>query len=271
MSNPLRLREMQERNGIKPKKDKEAKRRGKEERKRLKEERKHRRERDSQSLSPRDRRQSRSPYERRRSPSPYSRHSRSRDREYPRSPRHDDYKGRSLRHYSPEPRRGSDSRSPLRTRERDGDRDGGPFPYRHRSKSPRYENGKRSRSSSPRYDDDPRSKRYRMDPPPQPLTRPLNQAHSSGKDAKSAAEERAARLAAMSSNASDMQEERKKRLAELLAKEKAELAKEELERSKSAKTGGIGGFMSADYKKVYSGEGGLEDRIRRSRNTLVID
>lgn len=75
----------------------------------------------------------------------------------------------------------------------------------------------------------------------------------------------------MSSNASDMQEERKKRLAELLAKEKAELAKEELERSKSAKTGGIGGFMSADYKKVYSGEGGLEDRIRRSRNTLVID
>jgi hypothetical protein len=68
-----------------------------------------------------------------------------------------------------------------------------------------------------------------------------------------------------------MQDERKQRLAELLEKEKAELAKEELERAKSAKSGGTGGFMSADYKKVYGGEGGLEDRIRRSRGTLVID
>jgi len=160
-------------------------------------------------------------------------------------------------------------------RERNGDRHAGPSTYRHRSKSPiPYEIRKRSRSSSPRYNDDSRSKRYRMDPPPpapQPRAGPSNQIHSSGKDAKTLAEERAARLAAMTSSASDMQDDRKKRLAELLAKEKVELAKEELERAKSAKSGGVGDFMSADYKKVYSGEGGLEDRIRRSRGTLVID
>jgi hypothetical protein len=75
----------------------------------------------------------------------------------------------------------------------------------------------------------------------------------------------------MTSNATSMQDERKQRLAQLLEKEKAELAKEELERAKSAKSGGIGEFMSSDYKKVYGGEGGLEDRIRRTRGTLVID
>lgn len=84
-------------------------------------------------------------------------------------------------------------------------------------------------------------------------------------------EERAARLADMTSNASSMQDERKKRLAKLLEQEKAELAREEEERAKSAKSGGVGNFMSADYKKVYSGEGGLEDRLRRARGTLVVD
>lgn len=284
MSNPLRLREMQERNGIKPKKDKEGKRREKEERKRLKLERKQHRERNSRSLSPRDRRlsrsphqrrRSRSPYERRHSPGPYSRRSRSRDRDYHRSPRHDGYTDRPSRLHSPESRRRSDSRSPMRdVRERNGDRYTGPSTHRRRNDSPRYENGKRSRSPSPRYNDDSRSKRYRMDPPPpvpQPRAGPSNQTHSSVKDTKPIAEERAARLAAMTSSASDMQDERKKRITELLAREKADLAKEELERAKSVKSGGVVGFMSADYKKVYSGEGGLEDRIRRSRGTLVID
>lgn len=281
MSNPLRLRQLQEKNGIKPKKDKKEKKKEKEERKRLGAERKHRRERDSRSLSPRERRRSRSPYERRRSPSPYSRRSRSRDRDYHRSSHYDDYKDRSSKRYSPDLHRRSDSQSPIchdRGRERGGYAGPSTSNGYYRSRSPRYDTGKRSRSPSPRYDDyDSRSKRYRVERSPPPPTRapppppPPRQTRPPEKDAKTLGEERAARLAAMSSNASNMQEERKKRLAELLEKEKAELAREEQERAKSAKSGGLGGFMSADYKKVYSGEGGLEDRIRRSRGTLVID
>lgn len=275
MSNPLRLREMQERNGIK--KDKKERKKDKEERRRLKAERKHRRERDSRSLSPRDRRHSRSPYERKRSPSPYTRRSRSRDRDYHRLPRHVDYRDRNRSQYSPEPRKRSDS--PVRgERRQERGKYTASFDGRRRSISPRYDNRRRSRSPSPRYADgrQSHSKHYRTDRSlsPQrraPLPPPPRQPYPPEKDTKTPAEDRAARLAAMTSNANTMQSERKQRLTELLEKEKAELAKEELERAKSAKSGGIGSFMSADYKKVYGGEGGLEDRIRRSRGTLVVD
>ncbi|KAG6872443.1 hypothetical protein C0993_002153, partial [Termitomyces sp. T159_Od127] len=77
MSNPLRLREMQERNGIKPKKSKDEKKREKEERKRLKHDRKHRHSLDDRRS---ERRHSLSPdysSRRRRTPSPYGRRSRS--------------------------------------------------------------------------------------------------------------------------------------------------------------------------------------------------
>ncbi|KAJ3573054.1 hypothetical protein NP233_g2688 [Leucocoprinus birnbaumii] len=284
MSNPLRLREMQERNGIQPKKDKKERKREKEERKRLKAERKHRRERDSRSLSPRDhrhsrspndRRRSRSPYNRRRSPSPSMRRSGSRDRDYHRLPRHDD---RHSSRYSPERRRRGDSRSPMRDdRGRDRDSYLAPPSSQRRSMSPRHDNSRRSRSPAPRYSDDRHSglRRYRADRSRSPQRRapppPPRQSRPPEKDAKTLAEERAARLAAMTSNANDMQVDRKQRLAELLEKEKAELAREEQERVKSAKSGGVGSFMSADYKKVYGGEGGLEDRIRRARGTLVVD
>ncbi|EEB91777.1 hypothetical protein MPER_09811 [Moniliophthora perniciosa FA553] len=62
MSNPLRLREMQERNGIKPKKDKKEKKHEKHEKKRLKHEKKYGKQREdrySRSLSPLDDRHSR--------------------------------------------------------------------------------------------------------------------------------------------------------------------------------------------------------------------
>ena len=267
MSNPLRLREMQERNGIKPKKDKHERQKKKEERKKLKAERKHRRERDSRSLSPRGCRHSRSPYNRQRLPSPYIRHSRSRDRSYHRLPRYDSYG------YTPESRRRSYSRSPIRDgRGRERERNVDSSRGRHQSVSPRNNNG---RSLNPQETDDHHfhSNQHRADrsPPPQPpVLLPPCQSSPPERDVKALTETRTARLAAMASNATSMQSERKQRLAELLEKEKAELAKEELERAKSAKSGGIGGFMSSDYKKVY-GEGGLEDRIRRTRGTLVID
>lgn len=259
MSNPLRLREMQERNGIKPKKDKHERIKKKEERKRLKAERKHRR--DSRSPSPRDRRQLQSPYERRRSPVPYAQRSTSRDRGHHRLLRHDSYR------HTLDFRRRSYSRSPIRNdRVRERERNLDSSHGRRRSISPNYIDG---RNSDSREADDHRfhSKEYHADrsPPPKPC-----QSSPPKQDVKTLSEVRNARLAAMASNATNMQSERKRRLAELLEKEKAELVKEESERTKSAKSGGIGGFMNSDYQKVY-GEGGLEDRIRRTRGTLVID
>jgi hypothetical protein len=81
-----------------------------------------------------------------------------------------------------------------------------------------------------------------------------------------ATDDRAARLAAMSSGASDLKVERHRRLATLRAKEEAELEAEEKSRAKSK---GMGGFLSNEQKKVYNG--GLEERIRRGRGGMVVD
>lgn len=70
----------------------------------------------------------------------------------------------------------------------------------------------------------------------------------------------------MTSNAAQMSTERQQRLTALLEKEKAELAAEEASRKKSK---GMGDFLSMESKKVYGGEGGLEDRIRRGRGGMV--
>lgn len=80
--------------------------------------------------------------------------------------------------------------------------------------------------------------------------------------------ERAARLAAMTSNAVSMSHERKERLTNLLAEEKAELEAEEQRRAKSK---GMGSFLNTEQKKVFGGTGGLEDRIRRGRGGLVAE
>ncbi|KAJ7786523.1 Pre-mRNA splicing factor-domain-containing protein [Mycena metata] len=291
MNNPLRLREMQERNGIKPKKDKKAKKLEKEERKRLKHERKHRKERDSRSLSPADHRYPRSRsvdrYSRsRRSPSPGDRRSRSRSRSrspLPRS-RHGDYPLKRESSYSPPPaayRRHRDSRSRSRSPIRDSraakveerhvrvwprsdDSDEGP-----RSRSPNYRDTKtkRPRSVSPpgRYERNSAypAKRSRMSPPPPPRAAPPARSM-----ADKAADDRAARLAAMSTNATSMSKERQERLALMLEKEKADLARDEEARIKSK---GMGGFLSQEQKKVFGGSIGLEDRIRRGRGGMVVD
>lgn len=102
------------------------------------------------------------------------------------------------------------------------------------------------------------------------MTPPQSRSHPADSTSKltNNAEERAARLAAMQSNASTVEADRQKRLLELLAKEKAELEAENELRSKSK---GMGGFLSQEQKKVFGGEGGLEDRIRRGRGGLVVD
>ncbi|KAF7347661.1 Cir-N domain-containing protein [Mycena venus] len=308
-ANPLRLRELQERNGIKPKKDKKAKKLEKEERKRLKHERKHRKdERYSRSASPADGRYGRSRsverYTRsRRSPSPGDRRSRSRsrtrsplpsrsrysdstrrDRSY--SPRRRDYPVKREPSYTP-PRRHRDSHSPSRSpvRDRDSrvkveerhvrvwprsDDSDDAAPPRRRS-SPDYRegvNGKRARSPSPaRYRDDRNggtyAKRPRMSPPPPPRRADPPQRSMADK----AAEDRAARLAAMSSNATSMSIERQERLARMLENEKAELARDEEARRKNK---GMGSFLSQEQKKVFGGIA-LDEQIRRGRGGMVVD
>ena len=72
----------------------------------------------------------------------------------------------------------------------------------------------------------------------------------------------------MSVNASSLTAERKEHLSRLLAEEKAELEAEEKARTRS---GGMGSFLSQEQKKVFSGAGGIEERIRRGRVGLVVN
>ncbi|KAJ7751287.1 Pre-mRNA splicing factor-domain-containing protein [Mycena maculata] len=294
MNNPLRLREMQERNGIKPKKDKKARKAEKEERKRLKHERRERKERNSRSLSPADnkrrvRSRSSERYSRsRRSPSPDDRRSRSRSRSpLPYRSRSDGrYPVKREPSYSPPPHhsRRRDSRSPVRgvkSEERhvrvwprsDDSDDAAP-----RSRSPDYRagaNGKRARSRTRSRSPErgAYAKRSRMSPPPPPRSRPVDPPRRNEPGPRSmadkAAADRAARLAAMSSNANSMSAERQERLAAMLEKEKAELARDEEARARNK--GGMGGFLSQEQKKVFGGQIGLEDRIRRGRGGMVVD
>ncbi|KAH8835481.1 Pre-mRNA splicing factor-domain-containing protein [Flagelloscypha sp. PMI_526] len=238
MSNPLRLRQMQEKNGIKPKKDKAERRREKEEKRRRKEERR----RDSRSRSPR--------------PSSYSHrssgHSRRTERSYsPHGrplaiPRHD-YRSQSYygRPGSSSPRgRYSRADSPESYSQRG---------YEAR-RSPSYHPAKRQRSPSPR--DFAHSKRpHFQSSPPQDNPDKI-------------AQDRAARLSAMQSDASTMDKERQVRLNALLDREKAELEAEEKKRSKS---NGVGGFLSHESRKVFGGSGGLEERIRRGRGGMIVE
>ncbi|KAF9076039.1 Pre-mRNA splicing factor-domain-containing protein [Rhodocollybia butyracea] len=271
MANPLRLREMQARNGIIFKKDKSERKREKEEKRRLKEEKKQRKLRDRYSRSPsplnddhhyaRDHRSSRNDSPRRRSPtygrspSPYSRGGRrddSRRRSRSRSPRREDYGRRYIRNGNSSSESTVDDNSRGRDRQRFS-----------RSETPPY-TGKRSRGPSfePR-SDSYNHKRVRRSPSPR-APAPASQKSTSTR----AEQDRAARLAAMTTAAEAAKIERQERLTKLLEKEKADLAAEEAARAKSK---GMGGFLSHESKKVFGGSGGLEDRIRRGRGGLVID
>ncbi|KAI1788819.1 Pre-mRNA splicing factor-domain-containing protein [Ganoderma leucocontextum] len=272
IANPLRLREMQERNGIKPKEKKDKKEK----------KHKHRKDKHRANSRPRspdddgDRRRSnsRDGYSRRRSLSPYTRHSRSPAPSRSRNDddRRDDYysgrRGRS-RERTPERFRDSRRRSPevgrVGTWPRSDESDENGYDSRRgRSRSPitrqdAYESRKRRRSSSrsPRRSDPAPPKRTRMSPPPlRTSARPTD-----------SVEDRAARLAAMSSNATSLTEDRREHLTKLLEREKEELEVEERARAKSK---GMGGFLSHEQKKVFGGAGGLEERIRRGRGQMRV-
>lgn len=286
MSNPLRLKELQEKTGmkIKDKKDKKEKKdkRDKKEKKSRKDKHREeyddyrdydRRRRSSRSISPRDSysrryrspspvrgdRYSRADRTRSRSPPP-RRRSRSRDDDYRQSNGHDSYQESADRRRSDRVPRYHDSdvtSSDDRRRSRSSER-----------RRPSNDYGRRRERSRtpPTY-----NKRARMSPPPsrrldeRPPPRGTNGSTSAAAYSTSA-EDRAARLAAMTSNASSLTVERKERLEKLLAEEKAELEAEDKLRVKS---GGMGSFLSQEQKKVFSGVGGIEERIRRGRSGMV--
>lgn len=280
MSNPLRLRELQERNGIKPKKDKKEKKKEKKERR----ERERSRGRGRSSSRPRsvspedDYRRPHSPVHNRygrdrrmRSPSPYrspDRTSRD-DRRY-----RDEHRSRRSRSRTPDSyharyndrshERDTNHRVRTLPRSDESEDNGYDHPRYNDDRGRRYAHDvhKRRRSSSPAYDSG--SKRIRITPPPP--SRPSDSVPSrkpTGDD-----EKRAARLAAMQSNAVSVETDRQKRLLDLLEKEKAELETENRAREKSK---GMGGFLSQEQKRVFGGSGGLEDRIRRGRHGLVAE
>ncbi|KAI0639569.1 Pre-mRNA splicing factor-domain-containing protein [Trametes polyzona] len=268
MSNPLRLRELQERTGIKVKKDKKDKKEKK------KDKHKHRKDKhraDSRSRSPyseRRRSDSRDRYSRsRRSPSP-DRRSRSRS-PLPSRTRHDDRRDDYYDRRGRSPDRSADrARDKVRTWPRSDESDDNVYDSRRpRSPSPRrryddYDSRKRRRSvsRSPRRGSPGPSKRTRISPPP-----PRGPSTSK---ASSSADDRAARLAAMSSNASALTVERREHLTQLLEREKAEMEAEERARAKSK---GMGDFLSYEQKKVFGGSGGLEDRIRRGKGQMRVE
>ncbi|KAH7886142.1 Pre-mRNA splicing factor-domain-containing protein [Phlebopus sp. FC_14] len=282
MSNPLRLREMQERNGIKPKKDKKEKKREKKEKKERARDREdrvrgHAR---SRTVSPADgyRRRPSPSYDRyerdrsRRSPSPYTRRSRSpvlsyHDGEGRRYGR-DEYRSRRSRSRTPDSyyrRRGD------RSLERAGDDRVRTWPRSDESDDNGYSRGRVNGPESQDRANDGR--KHRRSPSPLNTFRKRSRTTypaDSGPDSKSsnATDNRAARLAAMQTNASTMEAERQKRLLDLLEKEKAEL---EAESEARAKSKGVGNFLSQEQKRVFGGSGGLEDRIRRGRGALVAE
>jgi hypothetical protein len=284
MSNPLRLRELQERNGIKPsKKEKKEKRRNKRERKEQR--RRDREERNHSPTPPSD--SDERDYDRR--PSPRPRRSISPRDRYSRSPDSRRYRDRvDRRHPSYSPRRdGRRSRSPdsrCGRRERDHDTGRSRVLDQRRTRWPRSDESEpdtyrerrgRSRSYSPdgriRHDGDGglrkrhRSRSPAVEAPPyQKRTRPNSPPRSP--IVASTSQDRAARLASMTTNAAEMSTERRDRLNTLLEKEKAELEAEERARQKSK---GMGGFLSNEQKKVFGGHGGLEERLRRGRAGLV--
>ena len=192
----------------------------------------------SRSPSP-ARRRSASPYHsRRRSPSPY-RHS----KESPSSPR----RRRSRSPYSRR-RKSGNSRSPDYRR-------GSPSPHRRRSGSPRLShNSNGLKHSKSWHNSRPRNGSF---------TEKIDPGIENQNDKNN---DREARLAAMQSAASELDQDRAKRIAALEERERADREAEEAARARSSKLGGKGDFVTGLNRKA--GELSIGERMRRGKHGL---
>ena len=183
--------------------------------------------------------------------------------------------GRRSRH---EPRRrsisSSYSRSPSPYRRRS------PSPYQRRSRSPPPYRRQRSdasydmRSSSPY-----RSRRLRSPGQRLPTAHATN-GHNKLKTSKSwhssvrrsspspgrGSDDRAAKLAAMQTNATELDQDREKRIAAIAEKENRDKKADELARARSAKYGGRGEFVNGLNRKA--GDLNIGERMKRGRQGL---
>ena len=246
MTNPLRLKALREKAGIKDQADSKQKHK-----------RRH------HHHSDREEKDTIRPYSRDRD-----------DRLYDRDSRRD-YRRDS---YSRSPPRRRRSASPLPHQdeyETHGQRRGGRDESRYRSsRSPEY----RRRRSLPLDGDRPRE---RDDDHGRMGSRPSNSGpyhprrssppHSLRNSSSSVGEERARRLADMSANADELAASRITRLEAIRLQEERERAEEDEKRHKAFKNGGTGDFMRAHSKAVYGGNIGLEERLKRNRGILVRD
>ncbi|KAG9001170.1 RNA-splicing factor [Tulasnella sp. JGI-2019a] len=268
MSNPLRLQAMKAKAGIKD--DKEGK-------KKDKKKRKHRHHDDDEDH------RSRSRYN--------SRQSRSRSRTPPSDPPHSSRRGEaysSRRSRSPPPRRDrevryADSSRNGRDRYALDERDGGRRSLS-RSRSRSADSADRRRHA-PTMRREPSRERRQRSPPTRSFPRDSNRSQYPGPSRSyhqqsntptttasraDADAERAARLAAMSQDASSMEASRQVRLAQMEAEEKVRVDAEEAKRKKTGK-GIKGSFLREQESAVYGVGNGmnLEERLSRNRAGLV--
>ncbi|KAL8675219.1 MAG: hypothetical protein Q9168_000339 [Polycauliona sp. 1 TL-2023] len=184
------------------------------------------------------------------------------------------------RRRSPSPHRRR-SPSPYRQRSPSPYRQKPPSSYRRRSRSPPPPYGRRGSNAS--YDRRSPSP-YRRRGSPQPERKPLaasavngnhklktskswhNPVRRSSPSPTSGADNRAAKLAAMQTNATELDQDREKRIAAIAEKENEERKADEVARARSAKYGGRGDFVSGLNRKA--GALDIGERMRRGRQGL---
>jgi Pre-mRNA splicing factor/N-terminal domain of CBF1 interacting co-repressor CIR len=132
--------------------------------------------------------------------------------------------------------------------------------HRERSYSPQSRRRERSPRRDRERDRDDRRQTWHHNPRPAPSHR------DAPAPSKPSDEERAAKLAAMQQNASDLDNMRTDRLAAVDAREQAEREADEAARARTSKDGGRGAFLSNINKRA--GELDLSERLQRGRRNV---
>ncbi|RMD40890.1 hypothetical protein DV735_g4240, partial [Chaetothyriales sp. CBS 134920] len=136
--------------------------------------------------------------------------------------------------------------------------------HRHRDEDDNTRRRDRSRSRSAqrnsrgRDSEQPRSRQSWHHGP----RRSNRDARSRSPRARAAADDRAARLAAMQQDADSLDQQREKRVAEIAARDRADAHSDEVSRARNAKYGGRADFVGSYHKKA--GELGLAERMGRN-------